>query len=241
MIMTNATQPKAANDNRRTEYNAEDLLQTEFPPLKWAVKRYIPEGLIVLAGRPKLGKTWLAYSTAIAIATGGKVLGVDCEQGDVLQYSLEDNFRRAKSRINTPLPPKLGVPRPSLDRLTIRTAAPSMDRGFMKELTEWHSRAENPRLLIIDTHAKIKEQRKGNQDPYLSDDSAIVPLQKFSGEHGLTTILVTHLRKMEGSSGDPIEQVSGTTGITGAADMIVVLDRDEKGAKLYGRGRDAEE
>ncbi|MDA9543151.1 hypothetical protein ACM43_00925, partial [Bradyrhizobium sp. CCBAU 45321] len=127
--MTNATQPKAADDNRRTEYNAEDLLQTEFPPLKWAVKRYIPEGLIVLAGRPKLGKTWLAYSTAIAIATGGKVLGVDCEQGDVLQYSLEDNFRRAKSRINTPLPPKLGVPHPSLDRLTIRTAAPSMDRG----------------------------------------------------------------------------------------------------------------
>ncbi|WP_225138490.1 helicase RepA family protein [Bradyrhizobium yuanmingense] len=75
----------------------------------------------------------------------------------------------------------------------------------------------------------------------MSDDSAIVPLQKFSGEHGLTTILVTHLRKMEGSSGGPIEQVSGTTGITGAADMIVVLDRDEKGAKLYGRGRDAEE
>lgn len=239
--MTSATPPKAANDNRRTEYNAEDLLQTEFPPLKWAVKRYIPEGLIILAGRPKLGKTWLAYSTAVAIATGGKVLGVDCEQGDVLQYSLEDNFRRAKSRILALLPPKLGVPRPSLDRLTIRTDAPTMDRGFMKEVTEWYSRAENPRLLIIDTHAKIKEQRRGNQDPYLSDYSAIVPLQEFSGEHGLTTILVTHLRKMESTSGDPIEQVSGTSGITGAADMIMVLDRDQSGAKLYGRGRDAEE
>jgi RecA-family ATPase len=239
--MTNATPPSAANDNRRIEYNAEELLKAEFPPLKWAVKRYIPEGLIILAGRPKLGKTWLAYSTAIAIATGGKVLGVDCEEGDVLQYSLEDNFRRAKSRIITLLPPKLGAPRPDLSRLTIRTAAPTMDRGFMAEVKAWHSRAENPRLLIIDTHAKIKEQRKGNQDPYLSDYSSITPLQEFSGEHGLTTLLITHLRKMEGSSGDPIEQVSGTTGVTGAADMIIVLDRDNQGAKLYGRGRDAEE
>lgn len=239
--MTNATLPKAANDNRRTEYNAEELLKTEFPPLKWAVERFIPEGLTVLAGRPKLGKTWLAYSTAIGIATGGKVLGVECEPGDVLQYSLEDNFRRAKSRILTLLPPKLGVKRPALDRLTIRTDAPTMDRGFMKEVAEWHSRVENPRLLIVDTHAKIKEQRKGNQDPYLADYSAIVPLQEFSGEHGLTTILVTHLRKMGAESGDPIDQISGTVGITGAADMIMVLDRNEKGASLYGRGRDAPE
>jgi RecA-family ATPase len=239
--MTNATPPKAANDNRRTEYNAEELLKTEFPPLKWAVEGFIPEGLTVLAGRPKLGKTWLAYSTAIAIATGGKVLGVECEQGDVLQYSLEDNFRRAKSRILNLLPAHLGIKRPSLDRLTIRTEAPTMDRGFMREVRDWHSRVENPRLLIVDTHAKIKEQRKGNQDPYLADYSAIVPLQEFSGEHGLTTILVTHLRKMGAESGDPIDQISGTVGITGAADMIMVLDRNEKGSSLYGRGRDAPE
>lgn len=239
--MTNATPPKAANDNRRTEYNAEELLKTEFPPLRWAIERYIPEGLTVLAGGPKLGKTWLAYSTAIAIATGGKVLGVDCEPGDVLHYSLEDNFRRAKSRILTLMPPRLGSKRPSLERLTIRTDAPTMDRGFMREVTDWHSRVENPRLLIVDTHAKIKEQRKGNQDPYLADYSAIAPLQEFSGEHGLTTILVTHLRKMGAESGDPIDQISGTVGITGAADMIMVLDRNEKGASLYGRGRDAPE
>jgi hypothetical protein len=56
---------------------------------------------------------------------------------------------------------------------------------------------------------------------------------------GIAVVLVTHTRKMEAE--DPLEAISGTNGVTGAADAVLVLNRDAKGTTLYGRGRDIEE
>lgn len=64
-------------------------------------------------------------------------------------------------------------------------------------------------------------------------------MQQFAGENRLACVVVTHVRKAEAE--DPLEMVSGTNGLTGAADSTLVLDRDSSGAKLYGRGRDVEE
>jgi hypothetical protein len=55
-------------------------------------------------------------------------------------------------------------------------------------------------------------------------------------QHRLAIVLVTHTRKMEAE--DPLEAISGTNGVTGAADAVLVLNRDAKGTTLYGRGRD---
>ena len=65
-------------------FNAFDLGRTEFPEIKFIVPGYLPEGATILAGRPKLGKSWLALDLALAVAKGSKCLGVECEQGDVL-------------------------------------------------------------------------------------------------------------------------------------------------------------
>jgi len=75
--------------------DAETLLGMDFPPLEYVIPGYVVEGLTVLAGKPKLGKSWWAYDASIAVATGGKAMGsIDCEQGDVLYLALEDNRRR---------------------------------------------------------------------------------------------------------------------------------------------------
>ena len=65
------------------------------------------------------------------------------------------------------------------------------------------------------------------------------PLQRYASEHRLAVVLVTHTRKMEAE--DPLEAISGTNGVTGAADAVLVLSRGSKGVTLYGRGRDIEE
>lgn len=79
--------PVAANDNKSPEddsIDAETLLGMNFPELAYVIPRYVVEGLTILGGKPKLGKSWLAYDIGIAVATGGKAMGtVDCEQGDV--------------------------------------------------------------------------------------------------------------------------------------------------------------
>ena len=55
--------------------NTNDLMVRKFDPIKWVVPGYISEGLLVLAGRQKLGKTWLAIDMALAVATGGAAIG----------------------------------------------------------------------------------------------------------------------------------------------------------------------
>ena len=71
---------------------AADLDALEFPPIRYVVNGYIAEGLTILAGRPKLGKSWACLDISIAVSTGGVAFGaVDCEAGDVLYAALEDN------------------------------------------------------------------------------------------------------------------------------------------------------
>src|SRR5918998_5965423 len=79
---------------------AADLRRKVFAPIKWIVPGYLAEGLTLLAGRPKLGKSWLALDIGLAVAAGRYVMGdILCEPGDVLALCLEDNERRLQRRI----------------------------------------------------------------------------------------------------------------------------------------------
>ena len=231
---------RPANDNIKDDsINAETLLGMDFPPLEYVIPGYVVEGLTVLGGKPKLGKSWWACDASIAVATGGKAMGaVDCEQGDVLYLALEDNRRRVKDRLLTLCPARklLNI---NLERLTVRTVAPRIDTGLMVQLDKWRLGCANPRLIIIDVFLKVRPPRKKGEDPYSADYDAVTPLQRYASEHRLAIVLVTHTRKMEAE--DPLEAISGTNGVTGAADAVLVLSRDAKGTTLYGRGRDIEE
>jgi hypothetical protein len=235
LTLPNFARPAVIDDS----IDAETLLGMDFPPLEYVIPGYVVEGLTVLAGKPKLGKSWWAYDASIAVATGGKAMGsVDCEQGDVLYLALEDNRRRVKDRLLTLCPARklLGI---NLDRLTVRTVTPRIDNGLMAELDKWRLSCERPRLIIIDVFLKVRPPRKKGEDPYSADYDAVTPLQRYASEHRLAIVLVTHTRKMQAD--DPLEAVSGTNGVTGAADAVLVLNRDTKGTTLYGRGRDIEE
>jgi len=228
----------AANDNRpMAVIDGETLFNIEFPPVDFVIPQYITEGLTILAGRPKLGKSWLALGMCIAVATGGNVLGEDCDQGDALYLALEDNQRRLHDRLRVVCPPQMS--RPNLGRVSFQTTAPLVGSGLIEHLNGWRQSVENPKLIVIDTLAKVRPPKKGNQDNYSADYAAIVPLQEFALEHRLAVVVVHHVRKMEAD--DPLEAVSGTNGLTGAADTTMVLDRRSDGPKLYARGRDIEE
>ncbi|WP_246737853.1 MULTISPECIES: AAA family ATPase [Rhizobium] len=234
-----AAKPQAANQNspQSAAIDAETLLGMEFAPVDYVVEGYVAEGLTILAGRPKLGKSWMALGFCIAVATGGQTLGVDCEEGDVLYLALEDNRRRLKDRLNVVLSP--AQVRPNMARLSLKTEAKKLGAGLIEEIEEWRSKAANPKLIVIDTLSMVRPPKKANQDSYAADYDAISPLQKYAGEHRLAVIVVHHVRKAEAE--DPLEAVSGTNGLTGAADTIMVLNRTTDGPKLYGRGRDIEE
>jgi RecA-family ATPase len=207
-----------------------------FKPIEYVVPGVIVEGLTLFAGKPKIGKSWLLLHAAIAVAGGESTLGeIACKEGDVLYCALEDNPRRLQSRMRILRP---GGSWPT--RLHFQTEMPRLSVGGLDYIRQWLDSVEQPRLIVIDTLAMVRAPKGRDQTQYEADYNALVTLRTLAGECGVAVVVIHHLRKMD--SDDAYDTVSGTLGLTGAPDTILVLKRDQSGAViLYGRGRDLEE
>ncbi|RWK33780.1 AAA family ATPase [Mesorhizobium sp.] len=217
-------------------FTAADLQHMEFEPLRYVIPGYLAEGATLFAGKPKLGKSWLVLDWCISVAIGGYALGsIKCEQGDVLYAALEDNQRRLQRRMRQVIPDRQGWP----DRLTLRTSMKRLNDGLLDELRAWARVSANPRLIVIDTLAKVRPPTKRSDNPYEADYQAVEPFLSLAAELELAIIVVHHTRKADAD--DPLDMVSGTTGLTGGVDSVMVLTRDGQGTVLTGRGRDLDD
>ena len=217
-------------------YTAADLQWMEFPPLQFIIPGYLVEGLTLLVGKPKRGKSWMALDWVLAIAHGGYAFGtIQCDEGDCLYMALEDSQRRMQRRIKQLLP--------HADewspRLTFCHSMKRLDKGGLDELRTWASSVPLPRLAVIDTFTKVRPSRDKNETPYDADYRAMSLLQELATEIGIAIVAIHHQRKLE--SDDPLDTASGSTGLTGAADSVLVLGRDGQGITLNGRGRDIDD
>jgi hypothetical protein len=218
-------------------FTAAWLQSQVFPEVRTVVASVLVEGLTLFAGKPKIGKSWLMLHAAIAVAQFGKTLGdLTCDGGDVLYCALEDTPRRLQDRIG-----KLGCGWPA--RLHLRTTMPRLAMGGLKVITDWLDSVKDPRLVIIDTLELVRERPKNGDTSYASDYAAALQLRALANARQLAIVVVHHLRKAEAE--DPFDTVSGTLGLTGAPDAILILTRDGPGATttctLRGKGRDLEE
>jgi hypothetical protein len=219
---------------------AAQLQQMEFPPIAWTVDGYIAEGLTVLAGKPKVGKSWLALDIALAVARGDLAIGTrQCAQGAVLYAALEDTARRLKDRLEKVHPPLCDNPWPA--NLTFWTFGEMerLDAGGIDQLTAWLAENTDAKLIIIDTLAKVRGGGQRSESAYNGDYREVGLLKALADETGVSIILITHTRKM--GADDPFDTVSGTLGITGSADTTVILSREAHGTVLRATGRDVQE
>jgi hypothetical protein len=218
---------------------AEALSTMTFEPIKYVIPGVIVEGLTLLAGKPKIGKSWLLMHAAIAVATpgGGFTLGdIHCIEGDVLDCALEDNLRRVQSRMTK----LLGISLPWPKRLTFQTEMRRLADGGLDFIRSWIEKVERPRLVIIDTLAMVKTPKTRAQTQYEADYDSVLELRRLANQHNIAIVLVHHLRKAEAD--DAFDTISGTLGLTGAVDTVLVIKRDTHGSYvLHGKGRDLSE
>jgi len=208
-----------------------------FPPMRWIVPEILPEGLTILAGRPKGGKSYMMADIAYAVAAGGRALGkVQCEAGDVLYAALEDPRRRLQSRMRQLRP--YGTERP--DRLQFATDWRRFDDGGLDDLAEWLDAHPAARLVIFDTWARVKPgAKRDNRSAYDEDERAIRPLHDLAkARAGIAVVVVHHVRKQEAT--DVFDTISGTMGLTGVVDTMLVVGRVGDNTHLVGQGRDLE-
>lgn len=212
------------------------LMAKQFEPVNYVVPGLLAEGAWILAGPPKLGKSWLCYDFGLAIAAGRPVFGsIPVVQGDVLYLALEDSERRLKSRLL-----KKGIHQ-APERLTLATEWPGLDEGCIAELEAWADAVKRPSLIIIDVLKMVRGATRANETVYDADYRALTGLATFARARGIVVLVVHHTRKM--AADDPLESISGTNGLTGCADGVMVLKRDigTGNCVLYVRGRDIEE
>ncbi|MGV0068573.1 AAA family ATPase [Mycobacterium colombiense] len=217
-------------------FSSEWLEQQTFPDLETIVPGLLVEGVTVLAGPPKVGKSFLVTNIALAVASGGKALGcLDVEQRPVLVLALEDGQRRLQSRYRDinggPLPPGITF---------ITKATPAECLLVIAEYLERYGHLKP--LIILDTLGKVKPQKQSGQESYLVDYElggkfkALVDAYPGSG-----MLVIHHTRKADAA--DFVDLVSGTQGIAGSVDSIVTLarKRGETDAVLSVTGRDVVE
>jgi hypothetical protein len=220
-------------------FTASELMQRDFPEPKYVVPGILTEGLAILAGRPKTGKSWMALGFALASASGGMALGkIQIEKGAAAYLALEDTPRRLKSRIDQVL---CGNTPPS--DLHFFTSWPRLDEDALPLLSKWLDDHKDIRFVIVDTMARLWPKGNGRDSNtlYNRDYDTVSAIKSIADRHGICILLVTHLRKA--ASEDPLEMISGSMGISGSADTLMVLQRSrgKADANLLVTGRDIEE
>jgi AAA domain/Primase C terminal 2 (PriCT-2) len=218
---------------------AADLRSMTFPPVRFVLPGFVPEGVTLLVGRPKIGKSFLALDLCLASAADCTIFGtIKPLHGDVLYLALEDSMRRLQRRIDK-LMLTFNGEWPTRLSLVPSGGWPRTDQGGLDKIEAWCKSTPKPVLVVVDTLERIRKPANGKTSLYSADYEAIAGLQKIAIEHGIAIVVLHHDRKSEAE--DAFDTVSGTLGLTGAADTILIIKRKPNGVVLHARGRDIEE
>ena len=191
----------------------EDLLASEVEPVSWVVEPLLTEGLGLLVGAPKLGKSQIAHNLAISVATGKLFLGkFPVNQGRVLLLFLEDGRGRVKARTEMILGALSeldfdGTPRmrPRLDLVDWGSKICKSTEGGIEMLDGWLTAHGDTRLVVIDTLMRFRAMQRSYGNAYENDVLFMEPLQALAMKHRVCILLIHHDKK--GMGEDPLDKV----------------------------------
>jgi RecA-family ATPase len=230
---SNVDEYELSNPSYKTSWTAGELLATEFPDPKWAVPGIVPVGITFLAGRPKVGKSWLALQIAIAVATGGRALNEKIEPGRVLYLALEDSARRLKNRCE-----KMSMP--ATANIQFETTWKTLQDGGLVDLANQVT-TQSYTFVIIDTFSRAIG--RADQMDISEMTTLLSNLQEVTRKNDISILLNDHHRKSNGFESNPIDDILGSTAKAAVLDAALGLYREQgkKGAILKVTGRDLEE
>lgn len=194
------------------------LMGQRFPPVEYIVPDLIPEGLTLLAAAPKLGKSWMVLGLAGAAAHGGYAFGhLKVDPRPVLYLALEDGYRRLQARMHS-----INA-KPSHNLFFMIETLPGAIFETIEEFMR--DRSDKHPLVILDTLGKVNAPAMANETHYQRDYRVAGRLKQLADSvPGGSILVVHHTRKQDGT--DFVDGISGTQGLAGAADTIMVLNRE---------------
>lgn len=218
--------------------SAKDLLSMNLKKPYIVVENMLYQGFTILAGPPKIGKSWLCLDLCISVCTGQPFLEFKTYKNDCLYLALEDSYNRLQDRLKKVLHTQ-NIP----ENFHLAINCEPLNEGLIEELENYLKKFPKIKLIIVDTLQKVRGTQGRTESAYSHDYKEISKLKKFADEHELCVLAIHHLRKMKDKS-DPFNQISGSTGLTGSADTEIVLAKSnyqDSQALISITGRDVME
>lgn len=212
--------------------DGESLMSLPLTPLNFVVDTLLSQGLHILAGSPKVGKSWLALWLSVMVAKGETVWGMSVKQGTTLYLCLEDSVLRIQNRL-------FEITEDAPANVHFTTQSDILSKGLEEQLRTFLDEHPDTVLVIIDTLQMIRGTNYDNT--YANDYRDLSALKRIADAHGIAILLIHHLRKE--TADDVFNRISGTTAISGAVDSSFTLVEERRGsgrAKLSCIGRDIE-
>lgn len=206
-----------------------DVRQEE-DKIEWVLEDYLPQGgLVLIAGKPKEGKTTLIYELAVKVAKGLPFLNRVTHPAGVLILGLEEHPRDMRLRLrslaaddNTNLFVSSGNLSPTSDTFE-QIKRYILEKGIA--------------LVVVDTLGVFWSVRDENDAAEVQ--RAIKPFLALARESGACVLLIHHARKSEGQHGD---EIRGSGALLAAVDVALILKRHEipTQRKLHANSRYSE-
>ena len=151
---------------------AEDLQNRTYEPTPFLVEELLPEGLHILAGAPKIGKSWLALWLCLCVSQGQPLWNFAVTQGEVLYLSLEDSYRRIQSRL-------FDLTDDAPQTLHFAILADTLKNGLEKQIEQFLTEHPATKLVVIDTLQRVRSTG-GDSNLYAmgSSSSAVLTVSR---------------------------------------------------------------
>lgn len=219
-----------------------ELQDKTLPPMKWLIDDLLPVGgVVMLSAKPKMGKSFLAIQLALSVASGGEFLGFQAQKHEVLYIDLETSQRSMKGRISmmtddAPSGLYLMTPQEVFEFGNI-------GNGFESQVDYFLESHKGVKLVIVDTYGLIQGSRTATQNIYRQEYAEISHLNSWARKKGFTLVLIHHQNKQDDYA-NPVQGISGSTGITGGLQAYYILtkrDYTDKMTKLTIGGKEIKE
>ena len=210
---------------------AEQLQSAPYSPVPFLVDELLPEGLHILAGAPKIGKSWLALWLCLCGSQGQALWNFATTQGEALYLSLEDSFQRIHTRL-------FDLTEDAPPTLHFAIMADTLKHGLEQQIEQFLTEHPTTKLVVIDTLQRVRSAGS-DSNLYANDYQDVGLLKQLADKHHIAVLLIHHLRKLHDD--DPMNMISGSTGLSGAADSAFVLQKNARSANaasLHCTGRD---
>ena len=194
--------------------DGESLMSLPLTPLNFVVDTLLSQGLHILAGSPKVGKSWLALWLSVMVAKGESVWGMSVKQGTTLYLCLEDSVLRIQNRL-------FEITEDAPSSVHFCTECALIGQGLEEQVETFLTAHPDTVLVIIDTLQMVRPARDAT---YANDYRDLSALKRIADTHGIAILLIHHLRKE--SADDVFNRISGTTAISGAVDSSFTLWRN---------------